>query len=460
MKINLFLTTVLAVTTLSIFSGCEKDWLGAKATKQQAIPATLKDFQAIVNSEGLNSDYSTALIEIASDGHYVTEAAWVSGNAVDMNAYTWSNERPYPVFYWADGPYARVFSMNVVLDGLNRYVPADEERVTWNNIRGQALFHRADAFYRAAVVWTPPYNPATAESDMGIPLRLEADLTIASRRSTVKQTYAQIINDLLESAQLLSPDFKSKTLPYKRSAFALLARVYLEMREYSKAGAYADSCLEIEGSLLDYNNLSTSTNFIGDVNNNPEIIFFSHFLATRFTNASCLIDADLYSLYEENDLRRTIFFKVNADGSVKFKGNYNSSASRLFSGLANDELYLIRAECFARSGEITSAMKDLNDLLRTRWKKNDGITTYVDKVPNDASESLRLILTERRKELLLRGLRWTDLRRLNFEDDFKITLTRTIGGNTFILEPRSFRYAFPLPNEVISMTSMPQNIGW
>lgn len=434
--------------------------MGEKATKQQAIPATLKDFQAIINSEGLNSDYSTALIEIASDGHYVTEAAWVSGNAVDMNAYTWSNERPYPVFYWADGPYARVFSVNVVLDGLSRYDPVETEQATWNNIKGQALFHRADAFYRAAVVWAPPYDPTTAENDMGIPLRLEADLTIASKRSTVKQTYTQIINDLLESAKLLSPDFKAKTLPYKLSAFALLARIYLEMREYRKAGAYADSCLKVEDSLLDYNDLSTSANFIGDVNNNPEIVFFSHFLATRFINASCLIDPDLYSLYEENDLRKKIFFRVNADGSIKFKGNYNSSASRLFSGLANDELYLIRAECYARSGETTLAMKDLNDLLRTRWKKNDGITTYVDKVANDASESLRLILTERKKELLLRGLRWTDLRRLNFESNFKTTLTRIINGNTFTLEPGSFRYAFPLPNEVISMTSMQQNVGW
>src|SRR5690606_30279770 len=114
----------------------------------------------------------------------------------------------------------------------------------------------------------------------------------------------------------------------------------------------------------------------------------------------------------------------------------------------------------ARQGEVDLAMKDLNALLRTRWRKVNGVSTYVDQSAADASAALKLILTERRKELLLRGLCWTDLRRLNLEEPFKKTLSRTIDGKTYKLEPGSFRYTFPIPDEILSKSGMKQNPGW
>src|SRR5690606_7136131 len=111
----------------------------------------------------------------------------------------------------------------------------------------------------------------------------------------------------------------------------------------------------------------------------PEIIFYVDFSTTNFLTTACFIDPELYSLYDDNDLRKTVFFRTNTNGTISFTGNYGESASRLFSGLSNDELYLIRAESRARQGEVDLAMKDLNALLRTRWRKVNGVSTYVDQ---------------------------------------------------------------------------------
>ncbi len=101
-------------------------------------------------------------------------------------------------------------------------------------------------------------------------------------------------------------------------------------------------------------------------------------------------------------------------------------------------------------------MNDLNTLLQNRWRTG----TFVPFTASNADDALMQILTERRKELVLRGIRWQDLRRLNKEDRFKITITRTIAGNTYSIEPNSYKYTFPIPDDVIQLSGMKQNPGW
>ncbi len=69
----------------------------------------------------------------------------------------------------------------------------------------------------------------------------------------------------------------------------------------------------------------------------------------------------------------------------------------------------------------------------------------------------RLILTERRKELLFRALRWTDLRRLNKEAEFRDTLYRFINGKKYQLLPGSDRYTLQIDRNTISISGIQQN---
>jgi hypothetical protein len=98
-------------------------------------------------------------------------------------------------------------------------------------------------------------------------------------------------------------------------------------------------------------------------------------------------------------------------------------------------------------------MNDLNQLLRARWLKG----TFVSFTAVNPSDALSQILKERRKELIFRGLRWSDLKRLNKESPFVTTLSRSLNGQTYTLPPNSNLYVFPIPPAEIQLSGIQQN---
>jgi hypothetical protein len=309
-------------------------------------------------------------------------------------------------------------------------------------------------------LYTKPYDSTTAVSDLGVPIRLSPDVNINVGRGTVQQTYAQIIQDLQNAAQLLTVTSTVKSRPNKVATFAMLARVYLSIGNYTKAGLYADSCLQLYNTLLNYGTLSATSSTTPFVRFNAEVIF-----SALTTSASptlnpniAKIDTSLYNSYATNDRRKAIFFNANSGanlGIYSYKGGYDGppSSNSMFMGLATDEVYLIRSECYARAGYTALAMADLNTLMSNRWT---GIFTPFVAV--NADDALYQILTERRKELVFRALRWTDLRRLNKDSRFAKTLTRPMNTVAYTpLAPNDLRYAMLLPATVINTTGVQQN---
>lgn len=449
----------MVIYLVVIQTSCKKEWLEIKSDKQQAIPVTLKDFQAVLDYTYIMNFNEIALGEIASDGHYVTESAWSSATSGPArNAYTWSHDQSYSKLFSFELTYQRIFYSNLVLDGLpNINTKGATEQDSWNNIKGQALFNRAEAFFALAQLYAQPYNTSTAATDLGIPIRLNSNITIQSTRSTVKETYDQIINDLKQSASLLPVTPVYLTRGSKPAVYGLLARTYLVMNNYDSALFYADKTLQLKSTLIDYNALDPSNGYVGLFNS--EVLFHVSLFTDEmddFVTYNCFIDPSLYASYDADDLR-SLFFTVNPDNTISFWGNYNDNEYELFSGIAVDEIYLIRAECYARKGNMNSAMTDLNNLRKKRWNNS---VAYPVLTAINSDDALVKILNERKKELVLRNLRWSDLRRLNKDDRFKITLTRTIGGNTYTVEPNSYKYTFPIPVDVIQLSGMPQTPGW
>lgn len=456
MKIVSFI--VVTVILILLNASCKKsEWFDAKSDINQTVPATLQDFEYLLDNFATMTAYTSSLAEVGSDGHYMTEARWAARvDPIERNVYTWTNTLPNQTVIDWNSSYKRIFQCNLVLDGLKKLDPTlDAER--YNRIKGNALFHRAKNYYDLAQIYAQPYQVNNAESDLGIPLKDGIDVTEPAKRSSVKTTYEQIITDLRNAADLLPDLPELKARGSKTAAFALLARTYLAMNDFGNAGMYAESSLSLYNSLIDFNTISLTATDLGAFN--LETVFYA-VMTTDWTSivvpSSYSIDIDLYNLYDINDLRKTRFFIVTPN-AIAFKGNY-STGIVCFNGLAVDEQYLIRAECFARAGNVTAAMKDLNELLKTRW---DNKVIYPIRTASDAEDALRQVLLERRKELLFRNLRWTDLRRLNQDPRFKITLTRTIGGSTYTLEPGSYKYTLPIPDDVMNLgPQMKQSPGW
>ena len=115
----------------------------------------------------------------------------------------------------------------------------------------------------------------------------------------------------------------------------------------------------------------------------------------------------------------------------------------------------IRAECAARAGNKDAALNDLNQLLKHRW---DSMYVFNPVTAASAEDALDSVLMERRKELAFRGLRWSDLRRLNNEGA-KDTIYHGLNGQVHRLSPGSLNYILPIPPDVLDFNkpAMPDN---
>lgn len=446
--------TFFLLVLVSLANTSCKKYLETKSVENLATPTTLNDLEAILNSSLIN--VGTVLLNGSTDEYYYSYTDWLSRATLPKQGYVW-DEKVNNYNDWRD-QYRAAFYANTVLYNLDLIDgKGDLQRV--NNIKGAALFYRALAFNKIAQLYSPQYDLVTASSDLGIPLRLSADINDVSIRASVAQTYDQIITDLSNAVALLSDNLPNntvyKTRPTKAAVLGLMARVYLQMGNFAKAKENANACLNMYNVLMDFNDkawvdVSLATPF---KRLNPEVIFHSMTDVSPNSNNAAKVDTVLYKSYDANDLRKTAY----VNGTQNFKGTYTSSTSELFSGIATDEIMLIRAECFAREGNKTEAMNDLNNLLRTRWKKVSGVSTYVDQTATDANDALAKVITERKKELVFREIRWADLKRLNKESLFATTIKRNLNGQETLLVPNDFRYSLLIPVEVLSVVNLPQN---
>ena len=437
-----------------IVVSCKKTWMEEKSNKSLDVPTSVKDFQALLDYSVVMNDQHPSLGETSSDNYYLTNTMWQAWSAQPRNVYTWNKDIYSDVssdINW-NYPYRQVFYSNVVLDDIDKVASEDIGSPVWNNLKGSAYFFRGDGFFNVSQIYTKPYS-LTFPDEPGIPLRLNADPNAKSVRAGLQETYVQILSDLHTAAGYLPVVPLYKLRPSKPATYALLSRVYLVMQDYSHALLYADSCLKLYDSLLDYNTLNATASYpIPGLN--KEVLFQASLVNDLFSN-KVIVDTNLYKSYNVNDLRLKMFFKTNTNGGMQFVGTYTggtASTFNFFAGLATDEVYLTRAECFARAGNITAAMNDLNALMIKRFKTG----TFVPFTAANTSEALNLILQERRKETPFRGLRWLDLRRLNSEGA-NIVLTRNINNEMYTLQPNSPRYVLPIPPDIIGFTGISQN---
>lgn len=446
-----------------------KKFLDVNPTTTQGFAETTEDCQLLLDNYIIMNTGYPSDGELSADDYFLTNNVYTTANQEDRGIHTWlaNINRGEAAPQWQN-PYKVVFHANLVLETLLKLQGTD--LVTLNTLKGSALFYRAYALWNVAQLYAKPYTASTAAQDPGIPLVRSTDLNDMVGRSTVQQTYDQIVQDLRDAVSLLPATSSIVTRPNKAAAYAMLARTYLSMESYSSAFNSADAALNLNGlkdKLLNYNDIPGGSFTPFYPRFNQEVIFHSVInpspaLAPHPTKT--LINADLVASYDDNDLRKSLFFRTLGGGNYFFTGNYEGGflTSDFFNGLAVDELYLIRSECYARANQLTQAMNDLNKLLITRWNDNGGSTPYQNLTAGNVDQALDIILKERRKELVMRAQRWTDLRRLNKDPRFKKDLVRKIligSTETTIgtLPANDLRYVLLIPDEVINNSGIAQN---
>lgn len=452
------LITLIAASLIS----CSESFLEERPNSNILTPKTAEDFQRLLdNSETIG--ITSVLPQLAADEYYIdSESSWRSARtATERHSYIWDIDvfgGEVNLEDW-NAPYRTIFYANNILTEIDKSRTEGGHDNSLDDIYGQALFHRAKANYDLLKNFSVPFDPATQETDLGIPLREDPSIDYTVERSTVKGCYDHIFNDLERSLQYLKywGPLPERNRATRLATYALLSRIHLYRREYDKAEQFADSVLNRYDKLIDYNTISLTSN-TPFIRTNDELIMFG--LTTTYNNASQInltetvfVDSTLIKLYHPNDLRLSIYFINDTENRFRMKRGYNGAGLAPFNGLAVDEVLLIKAECLVRRYRLDEASILMNRLLINRYKKDE----YQQVIFSDPHNALNFVLTERRKELIWRCLRWDDIKRLN-KERANIVLTRIVGENIYRLEPNSNRYVFNIPQDEINRSGITQNI--
>ncbi len=326
---------------------------------------------------------------------------------------------------------------------LTDQLPESEITVeTKKEIIGEAHFIRAMATFDALRYFGQFYD---TNSSLGVILRTEPVnfVTRSKSRSSVKESYDQIINDL-NIAIADAPDFSVSYRASKTAARALKARVLLFMGRYTEAAALANEVIT-EGtrslspdftSVFDEGLDSTEMILMtyrdenSDVDDNNRKRFYPGRAGTTW-----------FPVLMGEDPRAAVTFNA---GRVLKTNNVDTFRPTYFIRLS--ELYLIQAEALLMSGASVETSKIPLDIIRNRAGIDNTTATTIEELKND-------IFNEYVKELAFEnGSEWFAAIRMNKAMELKPSIT---SENQYIL---------PIPekeiegNELISLAD--QNPGY
>lgn len=329
---------------------------------------------------------------------------------------------------------------------------AEGEETEKRFIKGEAYFLRALCYFNLLNIYGKPFRAESSEYDLGVPLRLDNGIEQTYQRNTVAECYRQIEKDLTEASRLIAESGLTKSVyhPSVGSCALLLSRVYLYQEKWENAVTAATEAMK-HGAL---SRIPTSGVFLTE--DNTELLYSGMFYNGAITHdnfeTGWQVEPTLLALYDHtNDLRFSCFFtKVKGKmGDVYYSNKGISDYTSV--GQCNmrlAEAYLNRAEAYARQGLVDEAVKDMEDLLATRYSRSSDVS-----VPDGEAELVPFIWKERRKELCFEEHhRWFDLRRMGKEAPeivhaFTITdeAGTAYGTQYYTLFPDDLNYTLPIP---------------
>jgi hypothetical protein len=373
--------------------------------------------------------------------------------------------------------YRAIFTLNSAIEELPKsksLTPSIQQQLI-----GEAKFMRAFYYFYLTNLYGD------------VPLVVSTDYTknATASRSPQPLIYQQIISDLNDAKNLLSPNYLDGTLlkisadrlrPTQWAADALLARVYLyygnltgDATNYTQAFTYSNTVIN-NSSLFGLSTLSSA--FLKASSGNKESVLqiqpvhqYSVDDAILFVlppsgpspNQPIYVNNNLVSSFESGDNRKSTWLNIVTVGGItyyyafKYKNNTATTAA-----LATEHLmvlrlaeqYLIRAEAQADgagNGTI-GAITDLN-VIRNRA----GLPNYNGLT--DKASVIAAIFHERQVELFSEwGHRWLDMKRLNLANNIMPSITAQKGGAW-----SSFKQLYPVPaSDISSDTNLSQNSGY
>jgi starch-binding outer membrane protein, SusD/RagB family len=286
-----------------------------------------------------------------------------------------------------------------------------------NEILGEAYFLRALHYHNVVKLW--------GDTPLRLTPAATADEASTINRSTVAQTYTQILADIAQAENLITAGKSQTRQASLGAAYALEARVRLYLQDWAGAEAAAAKVESLNYILApNYSDLFDPTG-----NNTPEDIFRitftptqKNFLATYYlpkglggrfevgptiTSTGILAAYDPASggdinLYHPTDKRG--IWNVAQSGIRAYIAKFrNPGGDEDVHVIRLGEVILIRAEALAHLNRLPEAVAEYNRLRLRAGVAADPLTGLTQ------ANVLAAIARERRLELAFEGDRWPDM---------------------------------------------------
>lgn len=348
--------------------------------------------------------------------------------------------------------YSQIYNINAIIEGVENSDQLSTDVRT--KLKGEGLFLRALLHLYLTQTFGPiPYVSSTS---------YEVNQVI--QKSSVAEVYTKCKADL-ESATALLPQTLTagnRIYPTKMASYTVLARIAYYEKNWDVAIQYsgqviADSQYKMESD-LNKAFLKESSSSIW------QLLPFSSIYNTYQGNVFILNTApptnvalrqDFVNDFEPGDLRRTSWIGQKTDSQnktyhypFKYKQYSTSTSSLEYSVvLRMEELYLIRAEAYARKGQYDLAIADLNKI-----RGRAGLAPISNI--SDTNILIDRVMKERRSELFTEfGHRFYDLRQHDLLD---VVMTAKKAG----WKPNFKLLPLPEKELLLNPNLNPQNEGY
>ncbi|MEL1239677.1 RagB/SusD family nutrient uptake outer membrane protein [Flavobacterium flavipallidum] len=425
--------------------------------KGKKIPETLADFEAMLRYE-----YGNHRVDITQALNLLNDKWQSSANLnyypLYKANYFWDesinritlNNADETAYY---ASYGAINSFNLIIENAltSQNATEDAKRVVW----AHAKVLRAMTYFNLVNYYADTYDASTAATKLSVPLITSANVNAPYTQISIQAMYDFILKDMEEALPFLPKTGATILHPGLGAAYAFYARVYLQMNNYTQALAFADKALAENNKLYDWTayyatnktQIENATSYVRTASpmdfNYIENYNFRHG-SSNSSSGESTIPYERGAQFETGDARFKSRWKVRTVGADTY---YYGTISGYFNlgGMTTVEVYLIKAECQARKGEINEAMNTLNTVRKTRILA----ASYADLTATTTAQAMAHIMKTKRNELILSIVPFCDIRRWNHEGIYTVTLSKIVDGNTLTLAPTSHMWTMPFPQGAI-----------
>ncbi len=463
---GLSIRNILPLFALLLFNGCA-EFLDEVPDNRVELDNLERAAQLLTNGY---SAASPAFTDFMTD-----DVSWTKGTNIRQSQrqlYLWEDvttgpsEPDSPDFFWYE-TYSAIAHANEVLAVIDELPVESDEDERWRDaIKGEALMIRAYGHFMLVNMFGNHFG----QGGDGVPYITQPETTFLAEyeRKSVTRVYNDIEDDLLDGLDLIDDTFYTNSGKYhfnRNAALAFASRFYLFKGDYIRCLQYSDELLgsdpssfvrdltsdefiaassSIQGYPQLYSSPDLPSNLLlirkislvqrTDFGFGVERNFYGDLFATRpfqgstdrrenpafIKGENALFPVRYQSLFERSSLNSNVGFPYHI--AIAFRG---------------EEVLLNRVECYIVNNDFDKAIADLQILSNKRYSGAD-VTLSMELLReffgNDPSLSdqfilLNYLLLERRKEFLMQGMRWFDIKRWGIEvthvledDETEITL--------------------------------------